>query len=105
MERKQLKRGVRGWRMLPNSRSVARPSRWGSPFHVRRSAYNGWTVIQYITVDMVKTPYQEWIGRGGNWTKEQATRKATELYREYATERLKRDPAWLDPLSGLDNVY
>lgn len=34
-ERVQLRR-VAGWRMPPNTRSVARPSRWGNPFRVQR---------------------------------------------------------------------
>jgi len=108
MQRKQLKRGIKDWRMLPNSRSVARPSRWGNPYRIvyGKNLY-GWMVVKNHTINGTKTPYKEWFyGKiGEEWTKEQAAQKATELYREHATERLKREPDWLDPLSGLDNVY
>jgi len=101
MERKQLKRGVKGWRMLPNSRSVARPSRWGNPYRVYHSGLNhGWFVG-----DGWRTIYAQNNGYWTYWTKGQATRKVVELYREYAVERLKREPDWLDPLRGLDYLY
>jgi hypothetical protein len=101
IKRKQLRRGVKGWRMLPNSRSVARPSRWGNPYTLSFDReFEVWTVndIEYSWV------YRPEIGEE-LWTKEQATRKAVELYREYAIFRLKREPSWLDPLRNLDYIY
>lgn len=102
MKRKQLKRGIKDWRMLPSSRSVARGSRWGNPYRVSwRSAARGWYVYHEneFGTALYNAPLDE------RWTKEQATQKATELYREYAIERLKQEPDWLDPLRGLDHIY
>lgn len=40
--RVQLRR-VKGWKMPPNTMSVARPSRWGNPFRVGQShPAHGW---------------------------------------------------------------
>jgi len=97
MQRKQLKRGVRGWRMLPNSRSVARPSRWGNPYKVIFK-WGSWEVNigqLYYGSSNLKYP----------WVREQAAQKAVDLYRAYAIEWLKRELDWLDPLRGLDNLY
>lgn len=100
MKRKQLKR-QKGFKMLPNSRSVARPREWGNPFCVeyinRRQGW--WIVVNH-------QPHQDkYRNMAGCWTKEQATQKATELYRDYAIEKAKQEPEWLDPLRGLDYLY
>jgi hypothetical protein len=34
-KRIHIRRGVKGWRMPPNSKSVARPHRWGNPYDWR----------------------------------------------------------------------
>lgn len=39
-ERVQLSR-AKGWRMPPNTVNVARPTRWGNPFAVYRTAWRG----------------------------------------------------------------
>jgi hypothetical protein len=104
-KRLQQKR-TRGWRMLPNSRSCARPSRWGNPYSVE-----WWSNLHsYIVVSEIGR-YKLWGAPDrsdfypGKFMKEQAAQKAVELFRDYAIERLKREPDWLDPLRGLDNLY
>lgn len=96
MNRLQRKR-TKGWKMLPNSRCVTRPSRWGNHYELWYKEDRGWYVIGN-TMRYYPRPKTR-------WTKEHATQKAVELYREYATERARLEPEWLDPLRGLDNLY
>ncbi len=98
MQRKQLKR-TKGFRMLPNSRAVTRSSRWGNPYRVQM-----WFEVIGYTITDARTG-KTLASSGDPWTKEQATQKAVELFRSYATDRLAREPEWLDPLRGLDYLY
>lgn len=67
---------VRGYKMPPGARSVARPSRWANPYRMK-------------------------LGHRGVPLDGERER-VVELFRAYADERLEREPGWLDPIVGKD---
>jgi len=89
MKRIQRKR-TKGWRMPPGTRYVGRLSRWGNPFKVI-GIRAVWHV--YLGSDPVTTVRS---------SKRDAEESAVDLFREYARERLDKEPGWLDPLVGHD---
>lgn len=92
-QRIQLRR-TPGWRMPPNTRSVARPSRWGNPFQVVKWAgrYGGWQAVG----NTESGPVRE--------AKKYAVVDAVELFRLHAGPMgsVEIDQADLDALTGLN---
>jgi len=61
--RVQLSR-KKGWRMPPNTISVARPGRWGNPFSVLPDVAQGTAVGRYVampTVEDAVAAYRRWL--------------------------------------------
>lgn len=56
-----------------------RPSRWGNPYRVGEYAQRPGSLIHHEVKDAAT---------------------AVNLFREYAVDRLRREPGWLDPLRG-----
>ena len=78
--RVQLRR-VKGWRMPPNTVSVARPSKWGNPFRVAQT--RGEQIDELIV-----------SGHAYDET------DAVYDYRQHITSRLRTEPHCLDELRG-----
>lgn len=73
-KRIQLQR-TKGWRKPEGAVVVARPSRWGNPYRVKPAEGGGWRVVGRGTV---------WYSADDDqpWTKEQATARAVQEYRD-----------------------
>ncbi|WP_113699695.1 DUF4326 domain-containing protein [Nonomuraea lactucae] len=100
----------RGWRLPPNARSVARPSKYGNPFVVRPCDRNCcWTIDDPAGIAFRSDEYPDQFS-----TKEDAVKVAVELYElhtgpmgsyELDVEEVRRDLAGKDlacwcPLPG-----
>lgn len=83
MPSRQQRRRTKGWRMPANGVSITRPGPWGNPFRVV-------TGTGRFRIAALKAGFCR--------TAEEAITK----FREYAMERLEREPDWLDPLRGKD---
>lgn len=64
-ERVQLSR-KKGFRLPPNTRVVARPSKWGNPFKIGThtaiaEGINGWSGPTIRTVEEAVAAYREWM--------------------------------------------
>ena len=103
-ERIQLRR-VKGWTMPPNTKSVARPSRWGNPYNVdklRRGLVGSLDWSGNSSLDL----YQVWLDSEPPFieTKDLAAELAVELFRRLCARFAEADPggyrAWLAPLRG-----
>lgn len=51
----------KGWKMPPNTVSVARPGRWGNPFRVGQSYLEESGLIEVPTAKVAARLFREWI--------------------------------------------
>jgi len=61
-QRIQRKR-EKGWRMPPNTISVARPGKWGNPFRIAPAFESEGCKMPEITAESAVSLYREWIER------------------------------------------
>lgn len=62
-ERVQLRR-VKGWRMPPNTRRVARPQKWGNPFTVENAIESGFAGDVASARRLCVDAFRDWLTRG-----------------------------------------
>lgn len=94
-KRIQQKRSA-GWRMPANTRSVARPSKYGNPFVVRLcDGARCWEIVELFGIALRSDDYPDQFS-----TKQEAVRAAVELYElhtgpmgsyELNVEQVRRD--------------
>ena len=103
-ERVQLRR-VKGWKMPPNTVSVARPSRWGNPYHVdtiRQGITQSWDWSGNTSGAL----WHIWAGAGSEDLpyRDLAAQVSVEMFRRLCARFAEVDPedyeAWLAPLRG-----
>jgi hypothetical protein len=87
----------KGWRMPPNTVSVARPGRWGNPFTVTLAVDSGYTDVAGARVFVVEC-FRDWLGplrEGRDWWQgpESDARKAA-IHTSLAELRGKNLACW-----------
>lgn len=106
-ERIQLSRR-KGWRKPENTVSVARPSRWGNPFHVAKGTVFGlpWGAIRDYPIGTRFPKRDEYAAYITSSSPTAAVEHAVGLFRTYAEVTRRDHPeefeAWIAPLRGRD---
>lgn len=95
-ERVQLSRR-KGWRMPPNTVSVARPGKWGNPFTVRGCRAAGFVGTDAELAARVVGAFRAWLTSPHwreNWSGPEAERRRNTILSELPSLRGKNLACW-----------